>query len=274
MNKQFEINNKVVIITGGAGMLGTRYANLVCDLGGIPIIIDIDKDKINKVVKKLKKKNINSFGYSANIQNESEIIKKKKLIIKKYKRIDILINNAALTAKGMSNKGSDFFKALEEYPLDLWEKLIDVNLTGHFICSKIFGKNMIKNRSGIIVNVSSEIGLISPDKRIYKGIKNPYSKGPLNNPPPYSATKAGLIQMSNYLSIKWAKYNVRVNSFCPGGVFDNHDKKFVKRYSNLVPMGRMAFKDEYLGPIAFLISNASYAINGKTLVVDGGKTSW
>ena len=163
---------------------------------------------------------------------------------------------------------------MEEYPIDIWEKMVDVNLTGHFICSKVFGKEMIKNKSGNIINISSEIGLISPDQRIYKGIKNPYSDGPLNNPPAYSATKAGLISLTRYLSSAWGKYNIRVNVLCPGGVFDGHDEKFVENYSNLVPMDRMANKDEYIGAIAFLSSDASSFMTGSILVIDGGKTAW
>ena len=152
--------------------------------------------------------------------------------------------------------------------------MLNVNLTGHFICSKVFGREMIKNKSGNIINISSEIGIISPDQRIYEGIKNPYSDGPLNNPPGYSATKAGLIYMTKYLASCWGNYNIRVNVLCPGGVYDGHDEKFVVNYSRLVPMDRMAQKDEYKAAIAFLSSNASSYMTGSVLVIDGGKTCW
>ena len=106
------------------------------------------------------------------------------------------------------------------------------------------------------------------------GIKNPYNNGPMNNPPPYSASKAGVIKITKYFSHCWSKYNLKINAFCPGGVYDKHNKKFVNNYSNLVPLGRMANRDEYLGPIAYLMSKASNGLSGKILVVDGGKTSW
>ena len=274
MNNIFDLTNKVVVITGGSGMLGQKYAETICELNGVPIIIDIDRGEIESVVENLNKEFGPAFGIQSDITSEKSIINACDTILKKYEHIDVLINNAALTVRGVSERAADFFLPLEEYPIEIWDEMVNVNLTGHFICSKIIGREMIKNKSGNIINISSEIGLISPDQRIYEGIKNPYSDGPLNNPPGYSATKAGLIYMTKYLASCWGKYNIRVNTLCPGGVYDGHDEKFLFNYSRLVPMDRMAQKDEYKGAIAFLSSNASSYMTGSVVVIDGGKTCW
>jgi len=275
MIKEFNLNNKVAIITGGAGMLGKMHSKAICEKGGIPILLDTKKDLINRAIASLSNQNVNSYGYVCNINDIQNVQDVSKKIQTKFGKVDILINNAALTAKGMSSKAKDFFLPVEEYRLDIWKELINVNLNGHYICTKVFGETMIKKGGGSIINISSEIGLISPDKRIYINVVNPYSKDePLNNPPGYSVTKAGLIALGKSFSLMWKDYNVRVNTLCPAGVFDNHDPVFLKNYTNLVPMGRMANKDEYMGSIIFLASDASYPITGSTLVVDGGKTCW
>ena len=274
MKNIYTLDGKTVVITGGTGMLGKKHAEVICELKGVPIILDVNKKKIENVVDNLIRDHGPAYGIVADITNEESILNASKVILKKYKSIDVLINNAALTVRGVSTRAADFFLPLEEYPIEIWEEMLNVNLTGHFICSKVFGKEMIKNNSGNIINISSEIGLISPDQRIYEGIKNPYSDGPLNNPPGYSATKAGLIYMTKYLASFWGKYNVRVNALCPGGVYDGHDERFVSNYSRLVPMDRMAGKDEYKAAIGFLSSNASSYMTGGVLVIDGGKTCW
>jgi NAD(P)-dependent dehydrogenase (short-subunit alcohol dehydrogenase family) len=274
MIPQYDLTDKIVVITGGAGMLGQRHAEVVCELKGVPVILDIDQDRIDVVVDRLNKDYGVGFGLSADIASERNIKEAVDHIVSKFGSIHVLINNAALTARGMAERAADCFASFEDYRLDIWEEMVKVNLTGHFICSKLIGKHMIQKKHGVIINIASEIGLIGPDQRIYKGIKNPYTGGPLSNPPGYSVTKAGLIHMTKYLAACWGQHNIRVNTLCPGGVYDNHEENFVKNYSNLVPLARMAFKDEYKGAIAFLATDASSFMTGSTLVVDGGKTCW
>ena len=274
MINEYNLKGKNILITGGAGMLGKRHAEVVCELGGTPIILDVDQDSNDKIINYIKNNYGRGLGAVANISDEENMKKAIDYIITELKHIDVLINNAALTARGMADRATDFFDCFEDYKYDVWKEMINVNLTGHFISTKLVGKLMIQQRSGVIINIASEIGLIGPDQRIYKGIKNPYTGGPLSSPPCYPLTKAGVIYMTKYLAACWGKYNVRINTLCPGGVFDNHEEKFVNNYSNLVPLARMADKDEYKGSIAFLATDASSFMTGSTLVVDGGKTCW
>ncbi len=274
MIQEFNLQGKQVLITGGSGVLGEKHAEVICDLGGSPIISDIENESTQNLVNKLQNKYNTGIGLVADISDEEDMKRAIKSILGKVNRIDVLINNAALTARGMAERAADFFECFEDYKYDAWKEMINVNLTGHFIVSKLVGKLMIQQRSGVIINIASEIGLIGPDQRIYRGIKNPYNDGPLSSPPSYPLTKAGVIYLTKYLDACWGKYNVRINTLCPGGVFDNHEKKFVKNYSNLVPLARMAQKDEYKGAIAFLATDASSFMTGSTLVVDGGKTCW
>jgi 2-deoxy-D-gluconate 3-dehydrogenase len=195
--------------------------------------------------------------------------------ISEFGRIDILVNNAALTAKGGSVAARDYFAPFEEYPLDLWNRAVAVNLTGMFLCSQAVGRRMLTQRQGVMVNVSSTYGVVGPDQRIYLGVQNPYHPSrPLNTPVSYSATKGAVLSLTRYLATYWAGKNIRVNCLTPGGVYDKHDRQFVRNYSYRTVVGRMARRDEYRGAILFLVSDASSYMTGANLVIDGGWTAW
>ena len=243
-NKIFDLSGKVVLITGGAGLLGKMHAEAVKEYGGIPVLTDAvesedchymdvtDKNSIQKVADSLDK-------------------------------IDVLINNAALNPTMSTKKQSNRF---EEFSLDVWNKSLNVNLTGVFLCSQVFINKMIKDKTqGVVINVASDLGVISPDHRIYDGDVKPID---------YSVTKHGVIGMTKYLSTYFADKGIRVNSISPGGVYTDQDLDFVKRLSNLIPMNRMANKDEYKGSIVFLCSEASSYMTGHNLIMDGGRTVW
>jgi NAD(P)-dependent dehydrogenase (short-subunit alcohol dehydrogenase family) len=269
----FDLTNQVAIITGGAGLLGRKHGEAVAELGGICILVDLEKSKVESVAQSIKKKYTSeTFGWVANITSQKAVQKLKNRIMKKFGRIDILINNAA-NNPNLSKKRKTQWTRLEKFPLDIWEKDISVGLTGAFLCSQSFGSEMAKKGRGVILNIGSDLGIIGPDQRLYreKGVSE--DKQPVK-PVTYSVTKAGLIGLTRYLATYWADKGLRANLIAPGGVYVDQDPSFVKQLSKLIPLGRMAHQDEYKSAIAFLISDASSYMNGAVLSVDGGRTCW
>ena len=148
-----------------------------------------------------------------------------------------------------------------------------MGLSGAFICSKIIGPTMAERGSGVIINISSDLGLIAPDQRLYARAELPENKQPVK-PVTYSIVKHGLIGLTRYLATYWAGRGVRANAICPGGVYAGQPEEFVRRVTALIPMGRMARADEYKAAIQFLCSDASAYMNGACLAMDGGRSCW
>ena len=240
----FNLKNKVVVITGGAGLLGKMHAEAVREAGGSPVLTDVVED---------------SDCYYMDVTDKNSI----EDFVNSLDKVDVLINNAALNPK-MSTK--DETNRFEDFDLEKWNKSLQVNLTGAFLCSQVFINKMIKDKiKGIVINVASDLGVIAPNQTIYEDDVKPVD---------YSVTKHGIIGLTKYLSTYFADKNIRVNSISPGGIYTNQSKEFVKRLSELIPMGRMADKDEYIGAIMFLCSDASSYMTGENVIIDGGKTVW
>ena len=161
--------------------------------------------------------------------------------------------------------------ALENFNISEWNKDIEVSLTGSFICSKHFGKEISKNKEGgSIINISSDLGLIGPDQRIYQT----NNKGNFVKPISYSVSKSGLIGLTRYLATYWAEKNVRCNAICPGGIENKQSKKFISNVSNLIPLSRMAKSNEYQSTLIWMLSDSTKYLNGSIVSVDGGRTAW
>ena len=194
-------------------------------------------------------------------------------MIKFEQKVDILINNAAIDAK-VKNKTSSEFGRLENFTLEQWNQELSVGLTGAFLCSKYFGDYFAKNNGGVILNIASDLSVISPDQRLYskKDIIN-IDQQPVK-PVTYSVIKSALIGLTKYLSTYWLDGKVRVNALSPGGIFIDQPKEFVDKLENLIPLGRMAKKNEYKSAVQFLCSNASEYMTGQNMVMDGGRSVW
>ena len=270
----FSLDKKVVIITGGAGTLGEMHAEIIAEAGGIPILVDIDKDMAIKKAKTISKKyNVPAIGIKTDITKESDIQSLLKKILEKFDRIDVLINNAANNPKVKDTSKDIEWSRLENFTLDQWNKDIDVGLTGSFLCSKIIGTDMAKKGGGVIINISSDLGIIAPDQRLYHQKELEENKQPVK-PISYPVVKSALFGLTRYLATYWADKNIRVNSLSPGGVYENQPEEFLKKINQYIPLGRMAKKDEYKGAILFLCSDASSYMTGTNLVIDGGRTCW
>lgn len=269
----FSLVGRHAVITGGAGLLGQQHAEAISLAGGIPLLVDLAVAKPAAVAKELSlkfKKPI--YGYECDIKQADEIKKLQAKLQTEFGAIDILINNAANNPKMSGSSKADHLR-FEKFPVELWNEDIAVGLTGAFLCCQVFGQAMVKNKHGVIVNIASDLSVISPDQRLYREEGLLEEQQPVK-PITYSVVKTGLIGLTRYLATYWADRGVRVNALSPGGMFVNQEPEFVKRLSSLIPMNRMASLGEYKAAIIFLCSEASSYMTGQNLIIDGGRTCW
>ena len=269
----FGMTGRVVIITGGTGLLGQRHAEAIASAGGIPVLADVRSGEVDPREPAF----VERFGEAASavavdVTDPNSIRAALKDVLGRYGRVDGLINNAANNPKMESGSAVEFSR-LESFGLDQWEADLAVGLTGAFLCSQIIGGEMARRRRGVIVNVASDLAVIAPDQRLYRQPELPEDRQPVK-PVTYSVVKTGLIGLTRYLATYWADAGVRVNAISPGGVRQGQPEEFVERLANLIPLGRMAQVDEYQGAILYLCSDASSYMTGTNLIVDGGRTCW
>ena len=275
MKDLFTLKDKVIIITGAVGLLGFEYCKAILSANGIPILIDINEKLLKAKVSELKDKYPNCIfdSFVVDITNEKRLKKNCSEIIAKYGKIDGLINNAANNPK-IEDNGKINFSRLENFNLDVWYNDLNIGLLGSFLCIKYYGFEISKNpQGGSIINVSSDLGVIAPNQNLYKkdGVSEDLQSV---KPVTYSVIKHGINGLTKYVSTYWADKNVRCNSICPGGVFNKQPEDFLNKVSKLIPLGRMAKKEELNGIIIYLLSDASSYVNGSIINIDGGRTSW
>ncbi len=273
---RFCINGKVCIVTGGGGLIGMKHTEAILEGGGIPVLLDISPLGMNRV----KNAVIDEYGndkivetFVADITNRKELESIRDILIKKYGHIDVLINNAANNPKvedASKNLGPIRF---HNFPLDMWNQDLAVGLTGAMLCAQVFGEVMEKQKSGVVLNISSDYGLIAPDQRIYRKEGLPDDQQ-MVKPVSYSVVKHGIIGLTKYLAVYWADKGIRVNTLCPASLENGQNEEFISKISNLIPMGRMSKPDEYVCTVLYLISDATTYMTGSTVVLDGGRTSW
>jgi NAD(P)-dependent dehydrogenase (short-subunit alcohol dehydrogenase family) len=271
INNYFDMSKKIVLITGAGGLLGPKHAEAVIEAGAIAIITDHHEDRASMRAKELNEKYGNkcAFSFYMDVTCRRSI----EEVVNKFDRIDVLINNAAKDPKVKKESGltpdSRFETMTEEY----WHEGLDAALNGTFLCSQIVSNKMLTNGGGVILNISSDLGVIAPDQRLYRkeGIPENFQNV---KPITYSAAKWAIVGMTKYLAVYFAQKNIRVNCLSPTGVYNDHPEGFVRKLSNIIPMGRMANIDEYKGAIIFLCSDASSYMTGENMIIDGGKSVW
>lgn len=264
MNKsRFSLAGKTAIVTGVSGLLGRKHCKALHELGAKVVAIDIfnklnDADSIP-----------HDLYVAADVTSKSDLIDARGRILEHFDAIHILVNNAAVndSLEGSANDLSA--SKFENFPLDVWEKSLSVNLTGIFLCCQIFGTHMAEHGYGSIINIGSTYGLVGPDQSIYV---NDASEQMFFKGPAYPTTKGGVINFTRFLAAYWGDKGVRVNSLSPGGVENGQDESFVRNYFKRVPLNRMANDEDYMGAIQFLASDASSYMTGSNLVIDGGWT--
>ena len=251
-----------------------RHAEAVACYGGIPVLLDLSQQSVDYFANDLNDKyNVGSVGFAIDITDEKAIENNVKLLLEKFGKIDGLVNNAANNPK-VKDVNDVNFSRLENFPLNMWNDDIAVGLTGAFLCAKHYGFAISKNPSGgSIVNISSDLGLIGPDQRLYA--KDGIDRHKQNvKPVTYPVVKAGVIGLTRYLATYWAEEKVRCNALCPGGIEDGQHDDFLEKVKEKIPLGRMAKPNEYQGTLVWMLSDASSYLNGAIVPVDGGRTIW
>lgn len=264
MRNLFDLDNNIVIITGGNGQIGQEFSRILIEYGARVVIFDlkIDQDFLMKYE--------NLYYYNVDITNRKQIQDALAQVKREVGIPTALINNAALDFP--PNSTGDATGPFEKISEESYDKIMEVNVKGIFLCCQVIGSEMARNEKGSIVNMCSVYGMLSPHPEIYD-YKNVDGKE-WNKSCLYSISKATLLNLSRYLAVYWAKKKVRVNCLTPSGVFNHQDSRFLKNYSKSIPMGRMAEVNELDGAIIYLVSDASTYYTGNNLVVDGGWTAW
>lgn len=265
----FDLDGKVALVTGGAGILGRRFAAALADCGAAVAVADIEGGAAEAVAAELSAALGRKLtGFACDVADPASVEALAAAVEAQLGPVSVLVNNAATKT---ADRGA-FLAALEDYELETWRAVMAVNLEGLFLVARRFGGAMAARGEGSIVQVASIYGHLAPDPRIYEG--SAYLGRPISTPPVYTASKAGVIGLTRHLATHWGAQGVRVNSLTPGGVESGQNEAFKQRYGARIPLGRMAEADEIAGALLFLASDASRYVTGHNLVVDGGLSAW
>ena len=264
----FSLKNKVAIVTGALGLIGKNHCIALAEAGANVVVCDLDEAKCKEFASTLPTK---SIGVGVDITNKPSVENLRDKNLKTFGKIDILVNNAAINDMFENPQAAAEQSMFENYPLEMWQQSLNVNVTGTFLCSQVIGTEMAKSKKGSIINVASTYGIVAPDQSIYK---KPDGSQSFYKSAAYPATKGAIISFTRFLAAYWGNKGVRVNTLSPGGVENNQDEYFISNYSAKTPLGRMAQPTDYKGAIIFLASDASAYMTGANLIVDGGWTAW
>jgi NAD(P)-dependent dehydrogenase (short-subunit alcohol dehydrogenase family) len=270
---EFDLTGKNIIVTGAYGLIGKEICDAFSNAGANVIISDIVEEKTLKEYAEglSQKHSTKNMGLYLDITNMDSIKSGIKRVLTHFKSIDVLVNNAAIDAKFDKNIININPTRFENYPIDKMEKSMAVNITGTVKITKEVVKNMLKNKKGNIINVTSTYAIVAPDQRLYK---KPGDKNQTYKPVDYIITKSFIPGFTRYLAVLYAKAGIRVNTIVPHGIYNKHSKEFLKRFSERSPMGRMCKLKELRGPFIFLASDSSSYMTGSLLIVDGGWSTW
>jgi NAD(P)-dependent dehydrogenase (short-subunit alcohol dehydrogenase family) len=264
---RFSLEDRVVVVTGCTGVLGSAYCRALSQRGTRLVMADLaERHPVSKAEVLAGETGAQILGVACDVGSEANVIVLFEKVMRHFGRVDVVLNNAAATGEYLAKIG-EVFAPFEEYPLAVWDQVLRTNLTGIFLVAREGGKAMLASGGGSLINVSSIYGVVGPDHRIYDGM-------PFSSFPAYSAGKAGVHGLTLWLATYWGRKGIRVNTLVPGGVFNGHQEKFVSRYSERTPMGRMANSDDLVGMMIYLASDASRYCTGQQFIVDGGLTAW
>lgn len=263
----FAVDDDVVLITGGAGKLGAEYSAAFLERGARVVGLDI---ATSPRVDELAARHGDRYLFrAADVTRKSDLQQALAAVEARFGAPTVLVNNAAIDSPPSApiEENGPF----EDYPEQSWDRVLAVNLKGVYLCCQVFGAAMARRSSGSIINIVSIYGVVAPDQRLYEYRRRRGET--FYKPVAYSASKSGLLNLTRYLSVYWAKKGVRVNSLTIAGVYDRQEQAFLDAYCERIPIGRMADSADYNGAVLFLASRASQYMTGSNLVVDGGWTA-
>lgn len=273
----FDLTGKVCVVTGALGLIGRDFCRALAEAGGSVVVTDLDHgacvDRAGALgeITRSPDGSRTHLGHGADITDPASLEALRDAVLAQYGRIDVLVNNAAINDKFESPGAAARDSMMEHYPLELWKRSLDANVTGTFLASQVLGRVMAEQGKGSIVCLASTYGIVAPDQALYR---RPDGTQPFYKSPAYPTTKAAVLGFTRYLAAYWGPAGVRVNALSPGGVEAGQDAYFVENYTRRTPLGRMATPSDYAGAIVFLASDASSYMTGANLVVDGGWTAW
>jgi NAD(P)-dependent dehydrogenase (short-subunit alcohol dehydrogenase family) len=266
-DRLFDVSKEIVAITGVAGQLGAQYAEAFLERGARVIGIDVQASKESNALAETYPERY--FFAASDVTNKASLLQTLEAAKYKWGAPTVLVNNAAIDSPPSAPPEEN--GPYEGFPESSWDKVMSVNLKGVHLCCQVFGGAMAEAGRGSIINISSIYGIVAPDQKIYEYRRK---RGEIFfKPVAYSVSKSGIINLTRYLAVYWAKKNVRVNTLTIAGVFNNQEKGFLEAYCDRIPIGRMAKPDEYNGVVLYLASTASQYMTGANLVVDGGWTA-
>lgn len=272
MAERFSLTGKVAVITGATGLLGRQHCLALAQAGAHVVAVDLRQDACEALAAELAEQcGCQALGHATDIVDRGAVERLRDAIVRRFGRLDVLVNNAAINDMFENPAAAAELSRFENYPLELWQRSLDVNLTGTFTCCQVLGSELVRRGAGSIINIASTYGIVAPDQSLYR---KPDGTQTFFKSVAYPATKGAVLALTRFLAAYWGSSGVRVNALSPGGVENAQDEYFVRKYAQRTPLGRMARSDDYQGALIFLASDASSYMTGANLVVDGGWTIW
>lgn len=269
---QFDLSGRVAVVTGALGLLGKQHALALAAAGAKVVLTDVNGDAVCAAAGRLSESaETECLGVGADISDPGSVDALRDAVLEHFDAVDVLVNNAAVDDKFESPTAAAELSRFENYPFELWQRMLSVNVTGTFLCCQRLGSVMAQRGSGSIINIASTYGVVAPQQSLYRAEDGTqrFWKGAA-----YPTTKGAVLQLTRFLASYWGGAGVRVNALSPGGVENGQDEHFQQKYSERTMLGRMARPSDYRGALVFLASDASAYVTGTNLVVDGGWTAW